>query len=185
MKIFTFLCFGFAVLLAGCFGSDLKTQSSNLAQIDSLAQLCGRFENLPGGKHYRDDPALTDILFPSEKGLRDAEFVCVSPAGESAILCEVLRGETVLAKKQFTAGVDFVIEKGQIPLSSHASDLGSSQPQSLVLAAGSEGWTIALTGSGDIVLMKRSRGVGMVFMLVPIMIKEDYDYLFRRLDRKG
>lgn len=166
----------FPLLFGGC-SSSLPADA--IQPLQSVSQLTGTYSDSGKNQDGLTGPSLVATVFGRE--IKDATALRVSMAGFGTVRCEALAGKSVIGERRFTEGKDFKLADGRIPLGIKLDDMGTSNPQSMAVALGTQNRQILLASQGDAVIREKVKAGYLVLLVIPIVQITDDDYVYKRL----
>lgn len=179
---------GLAALAAGCVFSSAPPDDTDFAAVGDLHQLDGRYRNRGEGAPGAAPVFLSAILLPAAPSLDHAGIEVVELRATDATTLAVRAvgaADALVAERRLVAGRDFALTDGRLRLRHRAALLGYSPsaetPDDPLVGPRSETVELGLDLRGQGKYRRRFTGAGLVYLIVPVFLRDVTDVRFARL----
>jgi hypothetical protein len=170
-----------SLALFGCWGItvDRLPEGTRFREITAVSDVTGVFENQGVSPSGEWRPLLTEVLFAQQKFADPPSQVRFESPAPTVLRCEAIHRGEVVAAKEIVAGRDFQLADGSVQL-----DRRLIEPAISAAGAGfgTESTCLRLNDAGDVVLVFRGGGVGLMLFVVPWGGVRKQEAIFKRVE---
>lgn len=160
---------------------DRLPQEARLRNIGAPADIAGVYNNEGASQSGEWHPLLSDLLFPGVVFSETPGQVRLGSEQQSVLTCEALLRGKVLAVRHLQQERDFYLADGGVQFDRKAIEPVLSAAGAGV---GKTSSILRLTEQGDVVLTDKSGGVGLMLFVVPMVVSNAREALFKRIEAR-